>query len=91
MRIYRILEIASKIGICSIQIIDPIGLNVEAMRYSLMSESKQNSIGNRIRDHHSGQSGNPGLRFVGVSEQILTTDSVAAVLNKRRFTMVDSP
>jgi hypothetical protein len=26
-----------------------------------MSESKQNSIYNRIRDHQSGQSGNPGL------------------------------
>jgi len=30
----------------------------------------------------------PAQRFVGVSEQILTNDSVAAVLNKRRFTMV---
>jgi len=29
--------------------------------YVGMSESKQNSIGNRIRDHESGQSGNPGL------------------------------
>jgi hypothetical protein len=29
--------------------------------YVGMSESKQNSIGNRIRDHSSGQSGNPGL------------------------------
>jgi hypothetical protein len=29
--------------------------------YIGMSESKQNSIGNRIRDHESGQSGNPGL------------------------------
>jgi hypothetical protein len=29
--------------------------------YIGMSESKQNSIGNRIRDHQSGQSGNPGL------------------------------
>jgi hypothetical protein len=29
--------------------------------YVGMSESKQNSIGNRIRDHQSGQSGNPGL------------------------------
>jgi hypothetical protein len=26
-----------------------------------MSESKQNGISNRIRDHESGQSGNPGL------------------------------
>jgi hypothetical protein len=26
-----------------------------------MSESRQNSIGSRIRDHESGQSGNPGL------------------------------
>jgi hypothetical protein len=26
-----------------------------------MSESKQNSIGNRIKGHASGQSGNPGL------------------------------
>src|SRR6266852_1688381 len=29
--------------------------------YIGMSESKQNSIGNRVRDHASGQSGNPGL------------------------------
>jgi hypothetical protein len=29
--------------------------------YIGMSESKQNSIGNRLRDHSSGQSGNPGL------------------------------
>jgi|SRR5437016_1202458 len=29
--------------------------------YIGMSESKQNSIGNRLRDHESGQSGNPGL------------------------------
>jgi hypothetical protein len=29
--------------------------------YIGMSESKQNSIGNRVRDHESGQSGNPGL------------------------------
>jgi hypothetical protein len=29
--------------------------------YIGMSESKQNSIGNRLRDHASGQSGNPGL------------------------------
>jgi hypothetical protein len=29
--------------------------------YVGMSESKQNSIGNRIRDHESGKSGNPGL------------------------------
>jgi hypothetical protein len=29
--------------------------------YIGMSESKQNSIGNRLRDHISGQSGNPGL------------------------------
>jgi hypothetical protein len=29
--------------------------------YIGMSESKQNSIGNRLRDHKSGQSGNPGL------------------------------
>jgi hypothetical protein len=29
--------------------------------YIGMSESKQNSIGNRIRDHESGQSSNPGL------------------------------
>jgi hypothetical protein len=29
--------------------------------YVGMSESKQNSLGNRIRDHESGQSGNPGL------------------------------
>jgi hypothetical protein len=29
--------------------------------YIGMSESKQNSIGKRVRDHESGQSGNPGL------------------------------
>lgn len=29
--------------------------------YIGMSESKQNTIGNRLRDHASGQSGNPGL------------------------------
>jgi hypothetical protein len=29
--------------------------------YIGMSESMQNSIGNRLRDHISGQSGNPGL------------------------------
>jgi len=29
--------------------------------YIGMSESKQNSIGYRLRDHASGQSGNPGL------------------------------
>src|SRR6266699_7297899 len=29
--------------------------------YIGMSESKQNSIENRLRDHASGQSGNPGL------------------------------
>lgn len=29
--------------------------------YIGMSESKSNSIGNRLRDHKSGQSGNPGL------------------------------
>lgn len=29
--------------------------------YIGMSESSQNSIGNRLRDHASGQSGNPGL------------------------------
>ena len=31
------------------------------MLYIGMSESKQSSIGNRLRDHSSGQSGNPGL------------------------------
>ena len=31
------------------------------LTYIGMSESKQNSIGNRVRDHESGQSGNPGL------------------------------
>lgn len=29
--------------------------------YIGMSESKQNSIGNRLRDHRSGQSGNPAI------------------------------
>jgi hypothetical protein len=29
--------------------------------YVGMSESTQNSVGNRLRDHASGQSGNPGL------------------------------
>lgn len=29
--------------------------------YIGMSESRQNTVGNRLRDHVSGQSGNPGL------------------------------
>jgi hypothetical protein len=29
--------------------------------YIGMSESRQNTVGNRLRDHASGQSGNPGL------------------------------
>lgn len=29
--------------------------------YIGMSESRQNTVGNRLRDHTSGQSGNPGL------------------------------
>ncbi len=43
-----------------------------------MSESRQNSIGNRIRDHASGQSGNPGLtnyiRTRGANFRYLTFD-----------------
>jgi hypothetical protein len=43
-----------------------------------MSDSKQNSIGNRLRDHKSGQSGNMGiknyaLRYVA-NFTYLTTD-----------------
>jgi hypothetical protein len=39
----------------------PYPLKSSRLIYIGMSESKQNSIGNRIRDHESGQSGNPGL------------------------------
>lgn len=39
----------------------PYPLKSSRLIYVGMSESKQNSIGNRIRDHQSGQSGNPGL------------------------------
>src|SRR5258708_6743319 len=46
--------------------------------YIGMSESKQNSIGNRVRDHASGQSGNPGLtnfvRTRGANFSYLTFD-----------------
>ena len=39
----------------------PYPFRVSSLVYIGMSESKQNSIGNRLRDHVSGQSGNPGL------------------------------
>ena len=39
----------------------PYPLKSSRLIYVGMSDSKQNSIGNRIRDHQSGQSGNPGL------------------------------
>ena len=39
----------------------PYPFKSSRLLYIGMSESKQNSIGNRVRDHASGQSGNPGL------------------------------
>jgi hypothetical protein len=39
----------------------PYPIRPARLIYIGMSESKQNSIGNRLRDHTSGQSGNPGL------------------------------
>jgi hypothetical protein len=39
----------------------PYPLVSSRLLYIGMSESKQNSIGSRVRDHASGQSGNPGL------------------------------
>jgi hypothetical protein len=39
----------------------PYPLKSSRLIYVGMSESRQNSIGSRIRDHESGQSGNPGL------------------------------
>jgi hypothetical protein len=39
----------------------PYPFKLSRLIYIGMSESKQNSIGNRVRDHQSGQSGNPGL------------------------------
>jgi hypothetical protein len=42
-------------------ILIPYPFRSSRLIYIGMSESKQNSISNRIRDHESGQSGNPGL------------------------------
>jgi hypothetical protein len=39
----------------------PYPFNVSRLIYIGMSDSKQNSIGNRLRDHKSGQSGNIGI------------------------------
>lgn len=39
----------------------PYPFLVSRLIYIGMSESKQNSIGNRLRDHKSGQSGNKGI------------------------------
>ncbi len=51
--------------------------------YIGMSESRQNSIGNRLRDHASGQSGNPGLsnyiRTRGAQFTYLTADLLSVL------------
>ncbi len=39
----------------------PYPFKASRLIYIGMSESRQNSIGNRLRDHKSGQSGNPGI------------------------------
>lgn len=52
------------VGLYFVHTVDlPIPYPFQASRliYIGMSESKQNSIENRIRDHESGQSRNPGL------------------------------
>lgn len=39
----------------------PYPFKASRLIYIGMSESRQNSIGNRLRDHKTGQSGNPGI------------------------------
>lgn len=59
-----IRSVKGLVGLYFVHTVDlPIPYPFRASRliYIGMSESKQNSIGNRIRDHESGQSGNPGL------------------------------
>ena len=47
----------------------PYPFHSSRLIYIGMSESRQNSIGNRLRDHESGQSGNPGLtNFISSKE-----------------------
>lgn len=51
-------------GLYFIYLVDqaiPYPFGASRLIYIGMSESRQNSIGNRLRDHVSGQSGNPGL------------------------------
>jgi len=59
-----IRSVRGLIGLYFISIVGtPIPYPFRASRliYIGMSESRYNSIGNRLRDHMSGQSGNPGL------------------------------
>jgi len=52
------------VGLYFISLADPLidyPFRPSSLLYIGMSESKQNTIGNRLRDHASGQSGNPGL------------------------------
>jgi len=61
------VSIRSLRGLIGLYFIHLVGLSISypfrpsRLIYVGMSESKQNSIGNRLRDHASGQSGNPGL------------------------------
>ena len=55
----------------------PYPLKPSRLVYVGMSESRQNSIGNRLRDHVSGQSGNLGLtNFIASKEGRFTFHSL---------------
>jgi hypothetical protein len=79
-----IRSVRGLIGLYFIYLVElriPYPIKSSRLIYIGMSESKQNSIGNRLRDHTSGQSGNPGLtnyiaiqgaQFTFLSQDFLT-------------------
>ena len=74
------------VGLYFISVTDPMidyPSRPSRLIYIGMSESKQNTIGNRLRDHASGQSGNPGLtnyiRTKGAQFTYLTYDVLSVL------------
>jgi len=89
------------IGLYFIYLIDvkmPYPFQSSRLIYIGMSESKQNSIGNRLRGHKTGQSGNAAImnysnrhkvRFTFHSQQILETLGSTNVLELESYFLGD--
>jgi hypothetical protein len=89
------------IGLYFIYLMDlkiPYPFQSSRLIYIGMSESKQNSIGNRLRDHKTGQSGNAAIMnyskryevsFTCHSQQILETLGSKNVLELESYFLVD--